>query len=64
MENETELKPCPFCGNSDMIVYWKKHILWIECSLCGCKSKGFYFSDEERKEFAEELATQCWNRRA
>lgn len=61
MEN-TDLKPCPFCGRSDYAVHLQKlyyendkYIKWkIMCEECGA----------EVGEFATpERAIEAWNRR-
>lgn len=54
--NNTELKPCPFCG-STAIRRWGEQdniIPWIQCENC-MVSTGTYETKEE--------AIEAWNRR-
>lgn len=66
------LKPCPFCGDT-ATVYTQigRHgvFAYIECDLCGCKTKvvgSKYEVDDER--FFDSIAyitlETAWNRRA
>ena len=74
MNNDTELKPCPFCGgeaemcsNSDREgKYW-----YIRCKNCSSRGSGYYESLSALKEYEEFFAIQrawgnaikAWNRR-
>ena len=49
----TDLKPCPFCGSTNIrFAYYSDH--WVVCEKCG-GSSGMYPSDEK--------AALMWNRR-
>ena len=42
MSESMELKPCPFCGGSALPWrkgYKGKMLYWVECDICGAKSK-------------------------
>lgn len=49
----SKLKPCPFCGHENNIVWGYKNF-WVTCEGCGIETQLF-----ETKEDAE----QMWNRR-
>ena len=60
MKNQTELKPCPFCGGEACVVESVNTQLFrVECtnSGCYCYNTVFLFSDKKR-------AIEAWNRRA
>lgn len=48
-----KLKPCPFCGYKNNVV-WGNKSFWVTCEGCGIETQIF-----ETKEDAE----QMWNRR-
>jgi Lar family restriction alleviation protein len=54
-EDKAKLKPCPFCGGTDVGMYKKRKVFEICCIECGGKM-GNYFS--------EDGATKAWNHRA
>ena len=57
---EIELKPCPFCGGTDIKSYVDDFIrTYVECKNCGVKVQGAYNSERGEKE-----ADELWNRRA
>ena len=50
----SELKPCPFCGGTRVMVLWEVDICYAECDKCGAKGS---------PEFATDDAIRSWNRR-
>lgn len=50
---ENKLKPCPFCGNTD--VYSSPHVPFIVCKKCRCWGP---------KKRTVKQAIDAWNRRA
>jgi len=56
MEEQTELKPCPFCGSHDVFINFpdSEHIFWGQCEDCDC---------ETGWKDTEELAIKAWNTR-
>lgn len=57
IEDEIELKPCPFCGG-DAEMQQGKHqglrIFYVSCFGCGARTD---------LEYAEEFAADLWNER-
>lgn len=53
--NNTELKPCPFCGKEARILCPRGRLAWIRCDICSIETKIF----ETKKQ-----ATEFWNGRA
>ena len=53
----TELKPCPFCGGTDLNVKKGKYMWWVECCNADCRASGG--CQHYKKE-----AIEAWNRRA
>ena len=72
MDRSNELKPCPFCG-SECTVTWTEgkygKFAFIECDLCGARSKAFGNVIDKRDERlfwdqpAFTKAIKAWNRR-
>jgi Lar family restriction alleviation protein len=54
-EDKGKLKPCPFCGSTDVGIDEKRKTFEVYCVDCGGKL-GNYFS--------EDTATKAWNHRA
>lgn len=58
IEDEIELKPCPFCGG-DAEMQQGKHqglrTFYVSCFGCGARTD---------LEYAEEFAADLWNERA
>ena len=52
----TELKPCPFCGSTNVKIMTNGEGWWVECLKCGAMSGIGEYSDDE--------AIETWNRRA
>lgn len=50
-----ELKPCPFCGDKTVYVYWREEQYFVSCNNCDC---------EGGKQDTQEEAIKAWNRRA
>ena len=50
-----ELKPCPFCGSTDVRVIGDWFKKWVQCQDC-CAHSGLKDDKEE--------AAKAWNRRA
>lgn len=74
MEENRELKPCPFCGGEAKIKATTKEItgfiIWCECSKCHAKTSG-YCPDINKEdssldsiEECKEYAVEKWNNRA
>ncbi len=63
---ETELKPCPFCGSSNIELY--KYNYWrIHCRDCGTEMSLLHYTPsghEVRQEHLEEAIVKVWNRRS
>lgn len=58
--SEIKLKPCPFCGGTDLHYYVDNFVrTYVECNTCGVKVQGAYNSKKGEKE-----ADEFWNRRA
>lgn len=66
-----EVLNCPFCG-SKATGWWKQvkfgRIAYIECDLCGAKSKAFTYyatgDDFDPLDIGYLRARDAWNRRA
>lgn len=68
-----ELKSCPFCGNnvgdlcSNYSYKVQKHFVWVECGVCGARSKAI--SSDDDPTVSEWQNKQCqkvisaWNMR-
>lgn len=61
-----ELKPCPFCGstNLELLNTWTA-VYWVECK-CGVEVTGRAYPDPdslEDHELAAKSAIERWNRR-
>ena len=53
--NETNLKPCPFCGSEPIIRHGGRYCFWAICKHCGASL---------RMSETEADAVRSWNRRA
>lgn len=57
--SKIKLKPCPFCGNTDLDYYVDCFVsTYVECKICGVKVQGAYNSVGKKE------ADELWNRRA
>lgn len=56
LEHEEELKPCPFCGHTDIRARKNnaKDVCYIFCNGCGCSTGG---------DVVRDMAIETWNRR-
>lgn len=71
--NETELKPCPFCGGKASVkAINKKDVgftIWCECDKCGAKAGWSCPNIEKEDDFSEIIrdskgnAIKKWNSR-
>ena len=60
----TELKPCPFCGNTDRRVGIRRQGNKGYRVICGkCGASGPYAAIDENKITAQSIAVKAWNRR-
>lgn len=57
LEDKEELKPCPFCGHTDIRMRQNKtkDVWYVFCNGCGCHTGGSVLKD---------MAIAAWNRRA
>jgi len=60
----TELKPCPFCGNkavmiTDHVTNMKPYSV-VRCKKCDITTKS-YFDDPFSGQPCKEIATEAWN---
>ena len=66
-------KPCPFCGNTDLIVsahthlypkfFHEAHVYCTRCDTEGPQSHEFTKEDKEGREAAIHKAFELWNQR-
>ena len=66
--NETELKPCPFCGGSaDLFERYsatkRSNYVQVRCCECGAQGGPYKYRTEARAKRARKLAINNWNRR-
>jgi len=66
MDNQTELKPCPFCGGKAKQLSGGLLKSLVICTSCGCQTMPYYNTIDYygKTKSAEEKATYTWNRRA
>lgn len=82
MSETTEPKPCPFCGSTSVAYRYNGsrimrhdgplYFFWIECELCGARTKAFTEPSAELpsgeeiwgKSHALQKAKAAWNRRS
>jgi hypothetical protein len=57
MTEITDLKPCPFCGSSDLDVFANT----VSCDQCGCDGPR---QDGPEMYCDRRIAIEAWNRRA
>ena len=67
LEKEDILKPCPFCGSSELELCntWTA-LYWIECRNCGAQVDGIAYPNDERPDDhqeAKQSAIEFWNTR-
>jgi len=60
MNNNITLKPCPFCGSTNIHIMKMGYPHWIYCEDCGAKIHGRQIGEEE----GEKASAEAWNRRA
>lgn len=68
---EEKMKPCPWCGNSGMVVfepirgYNGNHFYYVKCFKCEATApKEYKFNDiYQTSEQAVEKAIKAWNKR-
>jgi len=58
--NESKLKPCPFCGSSELQMLRGEEGVCVRCPICGC-SLGHVPLSENYAAKLEAIA--AWNRR-
>ena len=68
---ETRMKPCPFCGQDAVRLdraysnRSKKYFTWIECDVCGARSKAVTSNDDPESvgwdNMACRKAVSAWN---
>ena len=59
----SELKPCPFCGKSDIHIEQKGTFFWCECYDCGAIGRGYYTQPGVNVLQSEDIARGYWNQR-
>ena len=57
----TDLKPCPFCGSSDVHLMTFGIHTDVRCLDCGCRTKTYLVSNWGTD--GEQKAIEIWNRR-
>lgn len=58
--SETKLKPCPFCGSENILVFGGYYNNYVDCLVCNnCKA---HFKTD--KYMTEEQMSEAWNKRA
>lgn len=59
----SDLKPCPFCGGSDVELFWRLPLsprIWrVRCASCQLVTPGYYETSDGKAE-----AIKFWNQRA
>ena len=64
--NEEELKPCPFCGSTEVKVFsFSDGGICVKCLDCYCQTavmNDFCIMDAKKKSAFERI-TEAWNRR-
>lgn len=71
MNNNIEIKPCPFCGGFSKLVPKSKTYVggeltyncYVECKECHCRSGRFLLSEYETHAIARQKAIESWNKR-
>ena len=62
---EELLKPCPFCGSSDVDVRETIADALVACNICSCRTGFVYLVDNEASNAARiRGAIAAWNTRA
>lgn len=69
-----KLKNCPFCGSDEITLnrnynhHTRTYFTWVECDMCGAKSKSKASPDDPADENWDNLACRkasvAWNTRA
>lgn len=59
-EKEMEVKPCPFCGSTDVVFDMGKTMKWIYCRSCYAMA----LPTQVRGKAGKNLLIARWNRRA
>jgi Lar family restriction alleviation protein len=59
------LKPCPFCGSTKMLVYKRSYNNYIECTNCGAMGPDSIQEPYNMTQTAvkETAARDVWNKR-
>lgn len=67
-----EVKPCPFCGNDDIIAWAKQGkyngFCYLECDVCGAKTKAYEYLSSmsggvNMDDSGIRRCVNAWNRR-
>lgn len=58
-----ELRPCPFCGKSDIHIEQKGTFFWCECYDCGAISREHHTLPGVNVLQSEDFARGYWNQR-
>ena len=60
----TDIKPCPFCGETSCFVFAALHRKWgnVECGRCGATGPQVHTNYEPSTVWQDD-ATSAWNQR-
>jgi Lar family restriction alleviation protein len=62
---EMDVKPCPYCGSTDIMWYLEDGYFTLECYNCDCRATGPQLRVKGRtEETAVRAAIETWNKRA
>lgn len=59
-ESKTTLKPCPFCGSSNIDIHHQNMVVLVECMGCFTRKHVWAKSLDDGRKQAESF----WNKRA
>ena len=54
------LKPCPFCNSTDIVIVRNKGYYTCRCEMCGVSTRPV---DADNKDYAIEKSASLWNTR-